>query len=70
MTNSQEAAFAGPFEALSVAFLETITHLRPRLHRYYARMTGSTLDVARRILNPLPPVIQVRDNSRRERQWK
>jgi hypothetical protein len=27
-----------------VAFLETITHLRPRLHRYCARMTGSIVD--------------------------
>src|SRR5262249_60770471 len=27
-----------------VAFLETITHLRPSLHRYCARMTGSVLD--------------------------
>jgi RNA polymerase sigma-70 factor, ECF subfamily len=35
----------GLFEARYVAFLETITHLRPRLHRYCARMTGSVLDV-------------------------
>jgi RNA polymerase sigma-70 factor (ECF subfamily) len=32
------------FEARYVAFLETITQLRPRLHRYCARMTGSVLD--------------------------
>src|SRR5580700_1726507 len=32
------------FEAQYVAFLATITHLRPRLHRYCARMTGSVLD--------------------------
>jgi RNA polymerase sigma-70 factor, ECF subfamily len=32
------------FEARYSAFLETITHLRPRLHRYCARMTGSALD--------------------------
>jgi len=31
----------GLFEARYLAFLETITHLRPRLHRYCARMTGS-----------------------------
>jgi RNA polymerase sigma-70 factor (ECF subfamily) len=30
----------GLFEARYVAFLETLTHLRPRLHRYCARMTG------------------------------
>ena len=34
----------GLFEAKHVAFLETITLLRPRLHRYCARMTGSVLD--------------------------
>ena len=34
----------GLFEARYTAFLATITHLRPRLHRYCARMTGSPLD--------------------------
>ena len=34
----------GLFEARYVAFLETIAHLRSRLHRYCARMTGSVLD--------------------------
>jgi hypothetical protein len=34
----------GLFEARYIAFLETISHLRPRLHRYCARMTGSVLD--------------------------
>src|SRR5258708_6021281 len=34
----------GRFEARYHAFLETIAHLRPRLHRYCARMTGSVLD--------------------------
>ena len=34
----------GVFEARYTAFLATITHLRPRLHRYCARMTGSPLD--------------------------
>src|SRR5271163_1635884 len=34
----------GLFEAMYVAFLETIKHLRPRLHRHCARMTGSVLD--------------------------
>jgi RNA polymerase sigma-70 factor, ECF subfamily len=34
----------GLFEARYAAFLETVTHLRPRLHRYCARMTGSVLD--------------------------
>jgi len=34
----------GQFEARYLAFLETITHLRPSLHRYCSRMTGSVLD--------------------------
>src|SRR5262245_57770612 len=34
----------GSLEARYLAFLETITHLRPSLHRYCARMTGSVLD--------------------------
>ncbi len=34
----------GAFEARYLAFLETITHLRPSLHRYCSRMTGSVLD--------------------------
>jgi RNA polymerase sigma-70 factor, ECF subfamily len=35
---------AGGFDARYVAFLETISQLRPRLHRYCSRMTGSVLD--------------------------
>jgi len=34
----------GPFEERYKAFLETLTELRPNLHRYCARMTGSVLD--------------------------
>jgi RNA polymerase sigma-70 factor, ECF subfamily len=41
LTNMQDA---GKFEARYLAFLETISHLRPRLHRYCARMTGSIAD--------------------------
>jgi RNA polymerase sigma-70 factor (ECF subfamily) len=36
--------FEGPFEARYLAFLETISTLRPSLHRYCARMTGSVMD--------------------------
>ena len=35
---------SGPFEARYLAFLETISTLRPNLHRYCARMTGSVMD--------------------------
>src|SRR5215216_4488979 len=34
----------GKLEARYLAFLETVSHLRPRLHRYCARMTGSLTD--------------------------
>ena len=34
----------GRFDARYIAFLETITTLRPALHRYCARMTGSLTD--------------------------
>jgi RNA polymerase sigma-70 factor, ECF subfamily len=34
----------GLFDARRVAFLDSVAHLRPRLHRYCARMIGSTFD--------------------------
>ena len=37
-------AGGGPLEARYLAFLETIAQLRPSLHRYCSRMTGSVLD--------------------------
>ena len=45
MTHADDGP-GGPaiFEARYRAFLETIPHLRPALHRYCARMTGSVLD--------------------------
>src|SRR5260370_31838420 len=44
MENSIDLAPTGPFGTRYVAFLETITQLRPPLHRYCARMTGSVMD--------------------------
>ncbi len=44
MDSDQFVAFSGPFEARYVAFLETISTLRPALHRYCAHMTGSVMD--------------------------
>lgn len=44
MDSDQFVASSGPFEARYVAFLETIFTLRPALHRYCARMTGSVMD--------------------------
>jgi RNA polymerase sigma-70 factor (ECF subfamily) len=42
--NAREMDIAGAFQARYLAFLETISHLRPSLHRYCSRMTGSVLD--------------------------
>ena len=44
MDDPADAGASGPFEARYLAFLETIAHLRPSLHRYCSRMTGSVLD--------------------------
>ena len=41
---THNAAPEGRVEARYLAFLQTITHLRPSLHRYCARMTGSVMD--------------------------
>src|SRR4030095_6205352 len=38
------AAAPGAFDARYLAFLQTITNLRPRLHRFCSRMVGSVLD--------------------------
>src|SRR5207248_5929150 len=44
MEDQREVNASGPFEVRYLAFLETITNLRPSLHRYCSRMTGSVLD--------------------------
>ena len=44
MSNTEHPNQSGPFEPRYLAFLETITQLRPSLHRYCARMTGSVMD--------------------------
>jgi RNA polymerase sigma-70 factor (ECF subfamily) len=44
MNNTDCLNQSGPFEARYVAFLETVTQLRPSLHRYCSRMTGSVMD--------------------------
>src|SRR5260370_5648076 len=44
MENQRDSNASGPFETRYLAFLETITNLRPSLHRYCSRMTGSVLD--------------------------
>jgi RNA polymerase sigma-70 factor, ECF subfamily len=44
MNNTDYLNQSGLFEARYLAFLETITQLRPSLHRYCSRMTGSVMD--------------------------
>jgi hypothetical protein len=44
MASNQSIAVSGKFEARYLAFLETVSALRPALHRYCARMTGSIMD--------------------------
>ena len=44
MNASEATAPRGSFDARYLAFLETVAQLRPRLHRYCSRMTGSVLD--------------------------
>src|SRR5689334_16565926 len=47
MNNSNESNYvsgSGRVDARYLAFLETISTLRPSLHRYCARMTGSAMD--------------------------
>jgi RNA polymerase sigma-70 factor (ECF subfamily) len=44
MDSDQFVAVSGPVDARYLAFLETISTLRPSLHRYCARMTGSVMD--------------------------
>jgi RNA polymerase sigma-70 factor, ECF subfamily len=44
MDSPSPADAPGFFDARYLAFLQTITNLRPRLHRYCSRMTGSVLD--------------------------
>src|SRR5262245_9233446 len=40
----ESPATRGTFDARYLAFLETVAQLRPKLHRYCARMVGSTMD--------------------------
>jgi RNA polymerase sigma-70 factor (ECF subfamily) len=44
MDNSEDVDRPRTFDAGYLAFLETIATLRPSLHRYCARMTGSVMD--------------------------
>jgi RNA polymerase sigma-70 factor, ECF subfamily len=62
----------GSFETRYRAFLATVTHLRPSLHRYCARMTGSVLDgedVAQEALFVAYRKLDAYDDSRPLKPW-
>src|ERR1700761_6184134 len=44
MNTSADVYTAGLFDDRYRAFLQTVVEIRPRLHRYCARMTGSVMD--------------------------
>ena len=63
---------SGPFEARYLAFLETITQLRPSLHRYCSRMTGSVMDgedVVQEVLFEAYRKLDKFDDSRPLKPW-
>jgi RNA polymerase sigma-70 factor (ECF subfamily) len=65
-------AAQGPFEARYVAFLETISSLRPALHRYCSRMSGSIMDgedVVQEALFQAYRKLETFDDSRPLKPW-
>ena len=67
-----ETGFQGRAEARYVAFLETIANLRPSLHRYCSRMTGSVFDgedVAQEALFQAYRMLESFDDSRPLSPW-
>jgi RNA polymerase sigma-70 factor, ECF subfamily len=72
MNDAQHLDGTGPLEARYLAFLETITNLRPSLHRYCARMTGSVLDgedVVQEVLFEAYRKLDKFDDSRPLKPW-
>jgi RNA polymerase sigma-70 factor, ECF subfamily len=67
-----ELTFQGRVEARYVAFLETIANLRPSLHRYCSRMTGSIFDgedVVQEALFQAYRMLESFDDSRPLKPW-
>jgi RNA polymerase sigma-70 factor (ECF subfamily) len=67
-----ETNFQGRAEARYVAFLETIANLRPSLHRYCSRMTGSVFDgedVVQEALFQAYRTLESFDDSRPLKPW-
>ena len=72
MDSDQYGEVSGPFEARYLAFLETVSTLRPSLHRYCARMTGSVMDgedVAQEALIEAYRKLDKYDESRPMKPW-
>ena len=72
MSDPVETAPPDAFDARYLAFLETISHVRPKLHRYCARMTGSVLDgedVAQEALFQAYRKLHTFDDSRPMAPW-
>jgi len=72
MDSDQYVDVSGPFEARYLAFLETVSTLRPSLHRYCARMTGSVMDgedVAQEALIEAYRKLDKYDESRPMKPW-
>jgi RNA polymerase sigma-70 factor (ECF subfamily) len=72
MDSDQFVDVSGPFEARYLAFLETVSTLRPSLHRYCARMTGSVMDgedVAQEALIEAYRKLDKYDESRPLKPW-
>src|ERR1700682_556410 len=72
MDHPRDMEAHGPFEARYLAFLETITQLRPALHRYCSRMTGSVMDgedVVQEALFQAYRKLETFDDSRPLKPW-
>src|SRR3954470_14439262 len=67
-----ETNFQGRAEARYLAFLETVANLRPSLHRYCSRMTGSVFDgedVVQEALFQANRPLEICDDTRPLKQW-
>jgi RNA polymerase sigma-70 factor (ECF subfamily) len=72
MSNQETTTQSGQFEARYLAFLETTIELRPSLHRYCARMTGSVMDgedVVQEALFEAYRKLEKYDDSRALKPW-
>src|SRR5882724_7756745 len=72
MDTPLEEDAGGSYDSRYVAFLETIANLRPSLHRYCSRMTGSVLDgedVVQEALFQAYRMLETFDDSRPLAPW-